>query len=110
MSTIRSPVKRDETQNSRSATSSFLKQSSLDTFVETSPLPSYKRKSEESPKMASSLDDIAKMILESRRVVMTNTAAESNKLAERVGQKIDELRTEVFNEIKTINGRVTTIE
>jgi hypothetical protein len=60
--------------------------------------------------MASTLDDIAKMILESQRVVMTNTAAESNKLAERVGQKIDELRTEVFNEIKTINGRVTTIE
>jgi hypothetical protein len=106
----RTPVKQDETKNSRSASSFALKQSSLDTFVETSPLPSYKRKPEESPKMASSLDDIAKMILESQRVVMTNTAVESNRLAERVGQKIDELRTEVFNEIKTINGRVTSIE
>jgi hypothetical protein len=108
----RTPVKQDETKNPRTTTPFTLKQSSLDTFVETSPLPSYnnKRKQEEPPIMATSLDDIAKMILESQRVVLTNTAAESNKLADRVGQKIDELRTEVFNEIKTINGRVTSIE
>jgi hypothetical protein len=106
----RTPVKRDETKNSRTITPFALKQSSLDTFFETSPLPNYKRKPEESPEMGTSLDDIAKMILDSQRVVMTNTAVESDRLAERVGQKIDELRTEVFNEIKTINGRVTTIE